>query len=159
MRINHVGEVCAQALYYGQAFVTQDGEIRAHLLAAANEEGDHLAWCTDRLTELDERPSLFNPFWYAASWSLGCAAGIAGDDWSLGFVTETERQVEAHLHDHLRDLPINDHRSRAIVEQMAEDEARHGAEAKAAGGRDLPLPIRKAMAATAKIMKVVAYRI
>ncbi len=159
MRINHVGEVCAQALYNGQAFVTRDPALRHHLQQAADEELDHLAWCDQRLKELDSSPSLLNPFWYAASWTFGTTAGFAGDRWSLGFVTETERQVESHLHDHLRDLPINDHRSRAIVEQMAEDEARHGAQALQAGGEPLPLPIRKLMTLTAKVMKFLAYRI
>lgn len=159
MRVNHVGEVCAQALYNGQALVTRDPELREHLVEAATEEGDHLAWCQQRLDELDDRTSALNPFWYGASWSLGVLAGLAGDRWSLGFVSETERQVEAHLHNHLRDLPVNDHRSRAIVEVMAEDEARHGEQALQAGGQPLPLPVRKLMAATAWMMKMLAYRI
>lgn len=159
MRVNHVGEVCAQALYNGQALVTRDVHLREHLVEAASEEGDHLAWCQQRLTELDDRTSLLNPFWYGASWSLGVLAGLAGDRWSLGFVSETERQVEAHLHSHLRDLPANDRRSRAIVKVMAEDEARHGEQALQAGGKPLPLPVRKLMAGTAWLMKLLAYRI
>ena len=125
MRINHTGEVCAQALYVGQASVARDEATRAQLLAAAQEETDHLAWCADRLTELDSRPSLLNPLWYAGSFAIGVAAGLRGDGWNLGFVVETERQVEAHLAEHLATLPAEDRRSRAILETMKEDEARH----------------------------------
>ena len=125
MRINHVGEVCAQALYVGQAAVAQDAATRDHLLEAAQEETDHLAWCADRLRELDSRPSLFNPLWYAGSYAIGVLAGLRGDGWNLGFVVETERQVEAHLDEHLQTLPAADLRSRAILETMKADEARH----------------------------------
>ena len=159
MRVNHTGEVCAQALYVGQAAVARDDATREQLLAAAQEETDHLAWCGDRLRELDSRPSLFNPFWYAGSYAIGLAAGLRGDGWNLGFVVETERQVEAHLAEHLKTLPAEDLRSRAIVEAMKSDEARHADQAQAAGARSLPQPIPTLMALSAAIMKAVAYRI
>ena len=159
MRINHVGEVCAQALYVGQALVARDAATRAQLLHAAQEETDHLAWCADRLRELDSRPSLLNPLWYAGSHAIGVVAGLRGDGWNLGFVVETERQVEAHLEDHLQSLPEADLRSRAILETMKADEARHAANAEAAGARVLPPPIPALMAAASKLMKTVAYRI
>ncbi|MGN6112339.1 MAG: 2-polyprenyl-3-methyl-6-methoxy-1,4-benzoquinone monooxygenase [Luteimonas sp.] len=159
MRINHVGEVCAQALYVGQALVARDAATRAQLLRAAQEETDHLAWCADRLRELDSRPSLLNPLWYAGSHAIGVVAGLRGDGWNLGFVVETERQVEAHLDEHLRSLPEADLRSRAILETMKADEARHAANAEAAGARVLPPPIPSLMAAASKLMKTVAYRI
>jgi ubiquinone biosynthesis monooxygenase Coq7 len=159
MRINHVGEVCAQALYVGQALVARDDATRAQLLHAAQEETDHLAWCADRLRELDSRPSLLNPLWYAGSHAIGVVAGLRGDGWNLGFVVETERQVEAHLEDHLQSLPEADLRSRAILETMKSDEARHAANAEAAGARVLPPPIPALMAAASKLMKSVAYRI
>jgi len=159
MRINHVGEVCAQALYVGQAAVARDPTTRGHLLAAAQEETDHLAWCADRLRELDSRPSLFNPLWYAGSYAIGLAAGLRGDGWNLGFVVETERQVEAHLDEHLRTLPGADLRSRAILTTMKADEARHADSAEAAGARTLPQPIPAFMAAASKLMKTVAYRL
>ncbi|HTM69917.1 MAG TPA: 2-polyprenyl-3-methyl-6-methoxy-1,4-benzoquinone monooxygenase [Luteimonas sp.] len=159
MRINHVGEVCAQALYVGQALVARDDATRAQLLHAAQEETDHLAWCADRLRELDSRPSLLNPLWYAGSHAIGVVAGLRGDGWNLGFVVETERQVEAHLEDHLQSLPEADLRSRAILETMKSDEARHAANAEAAGARVLPPPIPSLMAAASKLMKTVAYRI
>jgi ubiquinone biosynthesis monooxygenase Coq7 len=159
MRINHVGEVCAQALYVGQALVARDDATRAQLLHAAQEETDHLAWCADRLRELDSRPSLLNPLWYAGSHAIGVVAGLRGDGWNLGFVVETERQVEAHLEDHLQSLPEADLRSRAILETMKADEARHAANAEAAGARALPPPIPTLMAAASKLMKMVAYRI
>ena len=159
MRINHVGEVCAQALYVGQALVARDAATRAQLLHAAQEETDHLAWCADRLRELDSRPSLLNPLWYAGSHAIGVVAGLRGDGWNLGFVVETERQVEAHLEDHLQSLPEADLRSRAILETMKSDEARHAANAEAAGARVLPPPIPALMAAASKLMKSVAYRI
>ncbi len=126
---------------------------------AAEEEIDHLSWCEDRLKELDSQPSLLNPFWYAGSYAIGAIAGIAGDDWSLGFVRETETQVEAHLEDHLGKLPEGDARSEAILEQMKKDEAKHAEMAREAGARDLPPPIRRAMAFTANLMKTLAYRI
>ena len=159
MRINHVGEVCAQALYVGQATVARDPATRAHLLEAAQEETDHLAWCDDRLRELDSRPSLFNPVWYAGSYAIGLLAGLRGDGWNLGFVVETERQVEAHLEEHLRTLPEADLRSRAILEVMKADEARHADNAEAAGARILPQPIPTLMAVASKLMKTVAYRV
>ncbi len=159
MRINHVGEVCAQALYVGQALVARDAATRAQLLHAAQEETDHLAWCADRLRELDSRPSLLNPLWYAGSHAIGVVAGLRGDGWNLGFVVETERQVEAHLDEHLQSLPEADLRSRAILETMKADEARHAANAEAAGARVLPPPIPSLMAAASKLMKTVAYRI
>ena len=159
MRINHVGEVCAQALYVGQALVARDAATRAQLLDAAQEETDHLAWCADRLRELDSRPSLLNPLWYAGSHAIGVVAGLRGDGWNLGFVVETERQVEAHLEDHLQSLPEADLRSRAILETMKADEARHAANAEAAGARVLPPPIPSLMAAASRLMKTVAYRV
>jgi ubiquinone biosynthesis monooxygenase Coq7 len=159
MRINHTGEVCAQALYVGQAAVARDEATRAQLLNAAQEETDHLAWCNDRLRELHSRPSLLNPLWYAGSYAIGVAAGLRGDGWNLGFVVETERQVEAHLEEHLRHLPPEDLRSRAILETMKEDEARHADHAQAAGARVLPQPIPKIMALASSVMKAVAYRI
>ena len=159
MRINHVGEVCAQALYVGQALVARDATTRAQLLHAAQEETDHLAWCADRLRELDSRPSLLNPLWYAGSHAIGVVAGLRGDGWNLGFVVETERQVEAHLDEHLQSLPEADLRSRAILETMKADEARHAANAEAAGARVLPPPIPALMAAASKLMKTVAYRL
>ncbi|MGN0858126.1 MAG: 2-polyprenyl-3-methyl-6-methoxy-1,4-benzoquinone monooxygenase [Stenotrophomonas sp.] len=159
MRINHVGEVCAQGLYFGQAAVAREPATRAHLLEAAQEETDHLAWCAQRLRELDSRPSLFNPLWYAGSYSIGLLAGLRGDGWNLGFVVETERQVEAHLDEHLVDLPPEDQRSRAILAVMKEDEARHAAHAEQAGARILPFPIPSVMALASKVMKGVAYRL
>ncbi len=159
MRINHVGEVCAQALYVGQAAVARDPATRRQLLAAAQEETDHLAWCADRLEELDSRPSLLNPLWYAGSFAIGAVAGLRGDGWNLGFVVETERQVEAHLDEHLQSLPQADARSRAILATMKADEARHAANAEQAGARVLPPPIPGLMAFASKVMKTVAYRI
>ena len=159
MRINHVGEVCAQALYVGQAAVARDPSTRAHLMQAAQEETDHLAWCADRLDELGSRPSLLNPLWYGGSFAIGALAGLRGDGWNLGFVVETERQVEAHLDEHLEELPAEDLRSRAILEQMKADEARHASEAQAAGARTLPFPIPGVMAMASRVMKTVAYRI
>lgn len=159
MRINHVGEVCAQALYCGQAAVARDATTRTHLLAAAQEETDHLAWCADRLRELDSRPSLLNPLWYAGSYAIGALAGLRGDGWNLGFVVETEHQVEAHIDEHLDSLPAADARSRAILRTMKADEARHAASAEQAGARMLPPPVPTLMAAASKLMKVVAYRL
>ncbi|MGY4517280.1 2-polyprenyl-3-methyl-6-methoxy-1,4-benzoquinone monooxygenase [Lysobacter sp. HA18] len=159
MRINHVGEVCAQALYVGQASVARDARTREHLLHAAQEETDHLAWCAERLRELDSRPSLLNPLWYAGSYAIGLAAGLRGDGWNLGFVVETERQVEAHIDEHLASLPAADARSRAILEVMKDDEVRHADDAEAAGARVLPMPIPQLMAAASNVMKTVAYRI
>lgn len=159
MRINHVGEVCAQALYVGQASVARDPQTRAHLLEAAQEETDHLAWCADRLRELDSRPSLLNPLWYTGSYAIGVLAGLRGDGWNLGFVVETERQVEAHLDEHLQILPPADLRSREILRMMKEDEARHADEAEQAGARGLPQPVPTLMGMASRLMKAVAYRI
>lgn len=158
MRVNHVGEVCAQALYFGQAAVARDDALRAQMLAAAAEETDHLAWCGERLTELGSRASLLNPLWYAGAYAIGAGAGAIGDRLSLGFVVETERQVEAHLGEHLETLPAGDERSRAIVRRMKEDEARHAEHALAAGARQLPAPIPTLMRLASKVMKAVAYR-
>jgi ubiquinone biosynthesis monooxygenase Coq7 len=159
MRINHTGEVCAQALYVGQAVVARDERTRRDLEHAAQEETDHLAWCAQRLVELDARPSLLNPLWYAGSYAIGVAAGLAGDGWNLGFVVETERQVEAHLAQHLETLPPGDQRSRAILATMKEDEARHAEHAQASGARALPPPIPALMALASSVMKAVAYRV
>ena len=159
MRVNHTGEVCAQALYSGQAAVARDPDVRAQLREATQEETDHLAWCAERLDELDSRPSLLNPLWYAGAYAIGVAAGLRGDGWNLGFVVETERQVEAHLAEHLERLPPGDGRSRAILEVMKADEARHADHALEAGARTLPPPIPQAMAAVSAVMKAVAYRI
>ena len=159
MRINHSGEICAQALYAGQAATARNDATREAMQSAADEEIDHLSWCEDRLQELDSRPSLLNPLWYAGSFAIGAVAGIAGDDWSLGFVKETENQVEAHLQDHLERLPEGDARSQAILDQMKVDEARHAEMAEKAGARALPEPIRRAMALTAGLMKTLAYRL
>ncbi len=158
MRVNHVGEVCAQALYLGQALTAREPALRQHLLQSAREEADHLHWCRDRVAELGERTSLLNPLWAAGSFGLGALAGLAGDGWNLGFVVETERQVEAHLDDHLQSLPTGDARSRAIVAQMKTDEIAHADAAQARGARALPLPVRSAMRATAKLMTSTAYR-
>ena len=159
MRVNHVGEVCAQALYSAQALSTRDPALRRQFEHAAREETDHLAWTQDRLRELNARPSLLNPFWYAGSFAIGLLAGRAGDAISLGFVDETERQVEQHLDSHLQRLPAEDTASRAIVSQMKADEARHGAEARAAGATPLPPPVRWAMRLASKVMTTTAYRI
>jgi ubiquinone biosynthesis monooxygenase Coq7 len=158
MRINHAGEVAAQALYHGQAFVARNPEVREHLLAAAGEEQDHLKWCEDRLRELGDGPSKLQPLWYAGSFAIGAAAGLAGDRWSLGFVEETEKQVSEHLKEHLDELPAADQRSRAILQKMREDETRHGIEAREAGGRPLPQPVRELMRRVSKLMKFGAYR-
>jgi len=159
MRINHTGEVCAQALYDGQAALARNDANREHLLHAAAEETDHLAWCGERLKELDSRPSLLNPLWYAGSYAIGALAALAGDAVSLGFVVETERQVEAHLAEHLERLPAQDERSRAVLAQMQADEVRHAQNAQARGGIDLPFPIPQLMQASSMVMKTVAYRI
>lgn len=159
MRINHVGEVCAQALYSGQAAVARNEALRSQLLEAAAEETDHLAWCGQRLDELGDRPSLLNPLWYGGAYAIGAVAGLIGDSLSLGFVVETERQVEAHLEGHLKKLPEADQRSRAIVSQMKEDEARHADNALAAGAATLPRPLPDLMRAAANLMRTVAYRV
>ena len=164
MRVNHVGEVCAQALYHGQALTARSPAVRAHMERAAAEEGEHLALCAARIAELGGRTSLLNPLWYGGAFALGALAGRAGDGVSLGFVAETEKQVEAHLDSHLtgagrQGLPAADARSREIVSRMRDDEARHRREATAAGGVTLPLPARLAMQAMAKVMTTVAYRV
>ncbi len=157
MRINHVGEVCAQALYAGQALTGSQEEVRKKMREAAAEEVDHLAWCAERIHELDSHTSYLNPLWFAGSFALGVTAGLIGDRWSLGFVAETENQVVRHLDSHLEKLPSNDRKSRAIVSQMREDEAKHATIALAAGGKDLPSPIKFAMTAMSKVMTSIAY--
>ncbi len=157
MRVNHVGEVCAQALYTAQALTTSSPALRTHFEEAAREETDHLAWTRTRLDELGSRPSLLNPLWYAGAFGLGLLAGRLGDRASLGFVVETEKQVEAHLESHLSRLPANDHASRAIVVQMKDDEARHAAQALDAGALELPPPVKSLMAAAAKVMTTTAH--
>lgn len=159
MRVNHAGEICAQALYAGQAATARHDATREAMQQAADEEIDHLAWCESRLRELDSHTSFLNPLWYAGSFAIGALAGLAGDSWSLGFVRETEDQVEAHLQQHIDELPAGDARSRAILDQMKSDEASHSRMARDAGGRELPGAIRKAMALTAGVMKTLAYRI
>ena len=157
MRVNHVGEVCAQALYVSQAAATADPALRRHFEAAAREENDHLAWTRDRLDELHDRPSLLNPLWYGGAFALGLLAGRLGDKLSLGFVVETERQVEAHLQGHLSRLPAGDHASRAIVVQMQHEEAAHAAEALQLGAAELPDPAKALMRFSARIMTSTAY--
>jgi len=159
MRVNHVGEVCAQALYAAQALSTRDPELRQHFIAASREENDHLAWTQTRLDELGARPSLLNPLWYAGAFGLGLIAGRLGDRLSLGFVAETERQVEAHLAEHLERLPAGDFESRAIVAQMKTDEARHAQEADDSGAAALPAPVKYLMRASAKVMTTAAHYI
>jgi ubiquinone biosynthesis monooxygenase Coq7 len=159
MRVNHVGEVCAQALYTAQAFATENEALREHFLRAGAEETNHLAWTEQRLKELGDRPSLLNPLWYAGAFGIGLIAGRLGDKVSLGFVVETENQVEAHLDSHLSRLPAGDHASRAIVAQMKDDEARHALNAQELGAMDLPSPIKGMMTAAAKVMTTVAHRI
>jgi 3-demethoxyubiquinol 3-hydroxylase len=164
MRVNHVGEVCAQALYAGQAFATDNEALRDHFKQAAQEEGDHLAWTAQRLQELGARPSLLNPLWYAGAFGLGVIASRLGDRASLGFVVETERQVEAHLQSHLNapetgGLPTTDHASRAIVAQMKSEEVQHAKEAMAQGAIELPAPAKWAMKAMAKVMTTTAHYI
>ncbi|MDQ6646860.1 MAG: 2-polyprenyl-3-methyl-6-methoxy-1,4-benzoquinone monooxygenase [Pseudomonadota bacterium] len=158
MRVNHTGEVCAQALYFGQAALARHADNRDHLLHAAAEETDHLAWCAERLQQLDSRPSLLNPLWYAGSYAIGAAAALAGDPISLGFVVETEHQVEAHLAQHLERLPTEDERSRVILTQMQIDEIRHAQAAQQRGGVDLPFPLPALMHLSSMVMKAVAYR-
>jgi ubiquinone biosynthesis monooxygenase Coq7 len=159
MRVNHVGEVCAQALYQSQKLVARNPEIRQMLDHSGQEEMDHLAWCETRLQELGSHTSYLNPIWYAGSFAIGLAAGLAGDKWSLGFVAETEKQVENHLESHLQKLPVEDERSRAIVDQMRIDEIEHGQAAISAGGAALPEPIQKLMQAMSKVMTSTAYKI
>jgi 3-demethoxyubiquinol 3-hydroxylase len=167
MRVNHVGEICAQALYNAGSLATNNIVTKAHFLAAAKEEADHLAWTQTRLDELGARASLLNPLWYAGAFGLGLVAGKLGDAVSYGFVAQTEAQVEAHLASHLAShldshlggLPAGDHASRAIVAEMQADEARHGQEARALGAIDLPAPVKALMAAAAKVMTTTAYRV
>jgi len=159
MRVNHVGEVCAQALYAAQALGTRDPVLREKFQQASREEGDHLAWTQERLDELGARPSLLNPLWYAGAFGLGLITSRLGDRLSLGFVAETEHQVEAHLERHMERLPQGDHESRAIVAQMKDDEARHARAAEDAGAQRLPLPVKALMRAAAKVMTTVAHRV
>jgi ubiquinone biosynthesis monooxygenase Coq7 len=159
MRVNHAGEVAAQALYQGHAAVARDRNIEAQMQQAADEEFDHLAWCEERIHELGEDVSKLSPFWYAGAFAIGAASGILGDKWSLGFIAETERQVCAHLDEHLDGLPEADQRSRAIVRQMRDEEEEHGENAISAGAAELPLPVKRLMTLTAKVMTKTAYRI
>lgn len=159
MRVNHAGEIAAQALYHGQAATARRGDVSQAMTAAAQEEVDHLAWCAERLEQLGARPSVLDPLWYAGSFVIGALAGLSGDRRSLGFVAETERQVVQHLHSHLAQLPENDARTRAIVEQMIVDEARHGCSALDQGGELPPTLIKRAMQLTAKVMTLTARRI
>ena len=157
MRVNHAGEVAAQALYHGQALTARRTDVSGILEQAALEENDHLAWCEDRLKQLGSRTSYLAPFWYAGSFAIGALAGLAGDRWSLGFLAETEHQVVAHLEGHLEKLPQGDERSRTIVEQMREDEGQHATTALKAGGAELPVPVRTLMGAVSKVMTRTAY--
>ena len=157
MRVNHSGEVCAQALYQGQALTARLEAVRDRMERAAVEENDHLAWCGARLQALDSHPSVLNPLFYAGSFAIGALAGKAGDRWSLGFVVETEHQVVEHLNSHLDRLPAEDWQDRAILEQMKEDEARHATQALAAGGARLPLPVRLLMKGVSKVMTQTTY--
>jgi len=159
MRVNHVGEVCAQALYEAQALTARSPQLRAQMRRAAQEETDHLAWTAQRLQALGDRPSLLNPLWYAGAYALGSVAARMGDAVSLGFVVETERQVEAHLNSHLEELPPQDAKSRAIVTQMRDDEIEHGSKAQSMGAAAMPLPVKMAMRAMAKVMTTTAYYI
>ena len=159
MRINHTGEICAQALYHGQALTARKSDTRHHLLHAAEEEGDHLAWCADRANELGTRTSFLNPIFYAQSFTLGALAGLAGDRWSYGFINETEQQVYQHLETHRIAIGDTDPKSAKIIEQMQADEKRHGEEALQAGGSELPLPIKLAMKCAAKVMTSTTYHI
>jgi len=157
MRINHTGEVCAQALYQGQALTAHLPDVRGSMERAAAEENDHLAWCEARLDQLGSHTSLLNPLWYAGSFAIGAVAGAVGDKWSLGFVAETEHQVVRHLDGHLERLPVHDARSRAVLEQMREDEGRHATVALRAGGAPLPSPVKRAMTVTSRVMTGLAY--
>jgi ubiquinone biosynthesis monooxygenase Coq7 len=159
MRINHSGEVCAQALYAGQALTARNPAVQQALLQAADEETEHLAWCEKRLQALGSHKSHLNPLWYAGSFALGAVAGALGDKWNLGFLAETERQVEGHLDEHLHRLPPQDVKSRAVVEQMKQDEIKHADTAIALGGTELPPPVRQAMRLTSKVLTVLAYRL
>jgi len=157
MRVNHSGEVAAQALYQGQALYASDATVAGAMRQAAAEEMDHLAWCEQRLRELNGRTSLLNPLWYLGSFAIGAVAGVFGDRASLGFIAETEKQVEAHLRSHMERLPMADHRSRAIVEQMTHDEVAHGAQAASLGADELPFLLRSAMRLTSRVMTRSSY--
>ncbi|TAK83250.1 MAG: 2-polyprenyl-3-methyl-6-methoxy-1,4-benzoquinone monooxygenase [Betaproteobacteria bacterium] len=159
MRVNHVGEICAQALYQGQAMTARDPHARTALEQAAREEQDHLAWSAERIRELDGRTSLLNPLWYAGSFAMGAAAGALGDRWNLAFLAETERQVEEHLTGHLEKLPPQDRRTRAVVEAMRTDEAKHRDTAIQLGAAELPAPIKLAMRLASKVMTTLSYRL
>ena len=159
MRVNHAGEIAAQGLYHGQSLTAADPAVRDHLRRAAREEGDHLAWCRERLNVLHDRPSLLDPLWYSGAVAMGALAGLVNDRTSLGFVVETERQVEAHLTEHLAALPAGDTADRAVVEQMRLDEVAHGAAARDCGAVELPAPVRAAMRLAGKVMTTVAYRV
>lgn len=159
MRVNHTGEVCAQALYQGQALTARLPEVREDMQQAAREEVDHLVWCEERLRELDSHTSVLNPAWYGLSFALGAVAGAIGDEVSLGFVAATEERVSNHLKDHLRQLPEEDRKSQLILQQMLEDEQRHGENALEAGGKAFPKPVKDAMSAVAKIMTSASYRV
>lgn len=157
MRVNHAGEVAAQALYQGHASVARDAKVQAQMQQAADEEFDHLAWCEQRIDELGHKPSLLSPIWYAGAYAIGAASGLLGDKWSLGFIAETEQQVCAHLDSHLDRLPAQDAKSRAIIEQMRVEEAAHGDSALEAGAADLPGPVAQLMRMSAKLMTKTAY--
>ena len=159
MRVNHAGEVCAQALYQGQAATAKLANVRKKMEKAADEEIDHLAWCDERLRQLQSRPSLFNPLWYGLSFGLGATAGLVSDKASLGFVAATEEQVGDHMRDHLKHLPQEDHKSRAIVKTMLREEELHGQNALRAGGYRFPKPVKKLMRLTSKLMTATSYRI
>lgn len=159
MRVNHSGEVCAQALYQGQALTAKLAHVRKKMEAAADEEIDHLAWCDERLRQLNSRPSVLNPVWYGLSFGLGATAGLISDKISLGFVAATEEQVGEHLKDHLKQLPAQDEKSRAIVQTMLKEEEEHGNSALKAGGTNFPTPIKKLMRLTSKLMTATSYRI
>jgi ubiquinone biosynthesis monooxygenase Coq7 len=157
MRVNHCGEVCAQALYQGQALAAHDPAIKNKLARAAREEGDHLAWSAERIAELGGRQSLLNPLWYAGSLAIGLVAGRAGDAWNLGFLAETEHQVERHLERHLEQLPAGDAKTRAVLEQIQQDEAQHARLARELGARELPSSVKSLMAAASRVMTTVSY--
>lgn len=159
MRINHTGEVCAQALYFGQALFAKDEITHKHLIQAASEEHDHLYWCQERINDLDTFTSILNPFWYIGSFALGATAALFGDKISYGFVIEIEKQVEDHLQEHMDQIPEQDIKTHAILSQMQADEIRHGQDARNAGGVDLPTPIKKAMSKMSKMMKFLVYRL
>ena len=159
MRVNHAGEVAAQGLYHGQAFAARSASLRDSLERAAGEEGDHLLWCEQRLTEVAGRKSVLGPFWYLGAFGIGALAGVAGDRWNLAFLAETESQVTRHLEKHLSWLPVEDQKSRRVLEQMCVDESRHAREARRAGGRDLPVPVKWLMQLSSRVMTSVAYRV